>query len=255
MTVRRTASALQRIRQVSDLRPAAGISITPVATAGATVTLNAAVAAGGETAFGRAAWRLTTASLHASSACIRIDQTGPSYDLSPLIDPDLPIVMALCPHALNPGSRLRVRFVHLDPSYVSESRVSDDINISDLLLANESPSPVIPFMLDLTSTWRHTQAGTEPAGTAMSVTIQIFQNGTEGATDVTVLGLYQAQQTPMVHIGFDDGLYSVYQHAFPTSRTRARCQCLHHARRCHRRQRQDARRPLFDALDDQDGIG
>ena len=208
------ASVISMLRLIADLYPTPGLAITPTVSGAATSAENTTVGTAGKTPYGTRSWRLTTEAINGSYARVTITQnSGPFTRNMARIDPSLPLIVVIQPHAVNGGSRMKVHLSGIDAN--GAQRTSSDVYISTggIRLSGESPDPIIPVMLEMAS---FSTTGTAvPWDMLSSIQIEAFQEGTAGITAFTLLGVYQARQRAQLHIGFDDAMYSTYQNAYP----------------------------------------
>ena len=212
---------VQRIRRVTDFydNQDAGSVAFAVSVNGEAAAFNTSIGNAGATPYGRRAVRLTTAAIHGSFAEVTVRQSNTAY-LQNLahIDPAMPFVILIAPHSTNRGSRLRLSLAAQNATDASNTRVFGDMYINNINIAGEQQA-VVALQYDMRSM---SGAGGTIELTAVlgRLRLQAYQEGTSGITDITILGVYQAVEKPMLHIGFDDGLKSVYDYAYPVLRDR-----------------------------------
>lgn len=212
---------VQRIRRVTDFydnQDAAAVTFA-VGANGESAGFNTSIGNAGETPYGRRAVRLTTAAINGSFAEVTVKQVNNPY-LQNLahIDPAMPFVILIAPHTTNNGSHLKLSLAATDATDAGNARVHGDIYIDNLHFNGEQQA-VVAFQYDMRS-MRGAGSGIDLTATLGRLRLQAFQEGTSGITDITILGVYQVVEKPMLHIGFDDGLKSVYDYAYPVLRDR-----------------------------------
>lgn len=216
----RIASHVKRIRRIVDFFAGTSQTFTAQTTGGSTAAVNTSVGSGGRTAYGESAWRLTTTAVNANTAGVKITQYTGWTRNSAVLDLSMPLVVVFVAHALNAGSRLRVKFSATNATTGGVAQYERYINPPGTLLPNEVPEPVNVAAMNLSNASMLITSGTTQVDFATDILIEAYQEGTSGITDITVLGVYQVVQAPMIHIGFDDGLKSVYDYAFPVMQAR-----------------------------------
>jgi peptidoglycan/xylan/chitin deacetylase (PgdA/CDA1 family) len=213
---------VQRIRRVTDFFD--GIDPTSVTFAvganGEAAAFNTVIGNVGKTPYGQRSVRLTTAAVNGSFAEFTVKQNNTNYLQNvAVLDFSMPITIIIAPHQTNGGSHLKLTLASSNATDAGAVRVSGDMYISGLAISTEPQQAVVALQYNLRSL--------VPSGNLVDVIpylnklrIQAYQEGAGGVTDITILGVYQATERPMLHIGFDDGLKSVYDYAFPIMRDR-----------------------------------
>ena len=219
LTVFASANNTKQIRRVVDFYANEDATAYVGAVSGAaTSALNTTIGTSGATAFGRRAWRLTTEALNGSYAEVTCKQANTNYMQNIAhIDPSLPLIVIIAPHATNAGSHLKIAIGEYDVTTAGVATQTGDMYIPGTISGEQQAViPLIYNMRSLTALSKTADFGATP----MRLRLQAYQEGTSGITDITILGVYQAQEVPVVHLGFDDGLKSVYDYAFPILQAR-----------------------------------
>lgn len=210
-----TAYNTRRIRRILDFYDGLDSSaLTAAVNGSATSALDTTVGTSGKTAFGHRAWRLTTEAVNGSFAQVTARYVYTNYiNNLASFDPALPLIVLIHPRSTNNGSRLKVWLAALDATDVGNTSIRADQYIP--LVISGLQNHVVALHINMKGFASISSKLSETPTFLNQLRIQAFQEGTAGITDITILGVYQAQERPTLHIGFDDGLKSVYDNAFP----------------------------------------
>lgn len=216
----RIASHVKRIRRIVDFFTGTSQTFTAQITGGSAAAVNTSIGSSGKTAYGASAWRLTTTAVNANTAGVKITQYAGWVRNSAVLDLSMPLVVVFVAHSVNNGSRLRVKFSATNATSTPVAAYERYISPPGVKMTGEVPDPVNVANMGLCNASMLITSGTTQVDFATDILIEAYQEGTSGITDITVLGVYQVTQKPMIHIGFDDGLKSVYDNAFPVMAAR-----------------------------------